>query len=80
LLRASADKEISLSGTDCDVAIVGAGPYGLQMSQGMLLRSPYIASNIADPERTLTLDGYRADTHPAAVTARRHAHPTTSSR
>jgi FAD-dependent urate hydroxylase len=76
-------------GNDCDVAIVGAGPYGLaaashlhaadelsicvlgepmsfwdrQMPQGMLLRSPYVASNIADPERRLTLDGYQADTH-----------------
>jgi cation diffusion facilitator CzcD-associated flavoprotein CzcO len=69
---------------DCDVAIVGAGPYGLaaaahlekgkgldvrvfgrpmdfwetQMPVGMLLRSPYVASNIADPERSLTLDAY----------------------
>jgi cation diffusion facilitator CzcD-associated flavoprotein CzcO len=84
----SAAKVTSLSKTDCDVAIVGAGPYGLaaashlhaadglsicvlgepmsfwerQMPQGMLLRSPYVASNIADPERTLTLDGYQADT------------------
>jgi lysine/ornithine N-monooxygenase len=73
---------------DCDVAIVGAGPYGLavaahlrvpggpdvrlfgepmsfwrdRMPSGMLLRSPYVASNIADPERALTLTDYRAAT------------------
>jgi hypothetical protein len=70
----------------CDVAIVGAGPYGLaaaahlrtvkglearvfgepmafwhrQMPSGMLLRSPWVASHIADPERALTLDAYQA--------------------
>ena len=33
-----------------------------QMPQGMMLRSPYVASNIADPEGSLTLDGYQADT------------------
>lgn len=74
------------SSVDCDVAVVGAGPYGLavaahlhaangldvrvlgrvmdfwerQMPTGMLLRSPYVASNIADPERSLTLDAYGA--------------------
>jgi cation diffusion facilitator CzcD-associated flavoprotein CzcO len=74
--------------TDCDVAIIGAGPYGLsaaahlhaadgldirvfgepmsfweeQMPRGMILRSPYVASNLADPERALTLDGYQAQT------------------
>lgn len=32
-----------------------------QMPRGMLLRSPYVASNIADPEQSLTLDGYQAD-------------------
>lgn len=78
-----------MSGNDCDVAVIGAGPYGLaaashlhaadglsisvfgepmsfwerQMPKGMLLRSPYVASNIADPERALTLDGYQAGTH-----------------
>jgi cation diffusion facilitator CzcD-associated flavoprotein CzcO len=76
-----------MRGTDCDVAIVGTGPYGLaaashlhaadalsihvlgepmsfwdrQMPRGMLLRSPYVASNIADPEQALTLDDYQAD-------------------
>jgi FAD-dependent urate hydroxylase len=70
---------------DCDVAIIGAGPYGLaaaahltdqhgldvrvfgrvmsfwdeQMPRGMLLRSPYVASNIASPDASLTLDGYQ---------------------
>ena len=70
----------------CDVAIVGAGPYGLataahlraddrldirvfgepmsfwtdRMPLGMLLRSPYIACNIADPNDALTLDAYQA--------------------
>jgi FAD-dependent urate hydroxylase len=79
--------ERKLTETDCDIGIVGAGPYGLaaashlhaanglsirvfgepmsfwerQMPRGMLLRSPYVASNIADPERALTLDGYQAD-------------------
>jgi FAD-dependent urate hydroxylase len=73
---------------DCDVAIVGAGPYGLsvaahlrvprgpdvrvfgepmsfwrdRMPTGMLLRSPYVASNIADPDRALTLSDYRSAT------------------
>ena len=77
-----------MSTTDCDVAIIGAGPYGLaaaahlhaadgldirvfgepmsfweeQMPRGMILRSPYVASNIADPERSLTLDGYQERT------------------
>ena len=73
---------------DIDVAVIGAGPYGLaaaahlhaadglqigvfgepmsfwdkQMPRGMILRSPYVASNIADPERALTLDGYSEQT------------------
>ena len=79
------DRGGTVSATDCDVAIIGAGPYGLaaaahlhaangldirvfgdpmsfwheQMPRGMVLRSPYVASNIADPERELTLDGYQ---------------------
>lgn len=69
--------------TDCDVAVIGAGPYGLsaaahlktsgfrvrvfgrpmdfwanKMPAGMLLRSPRVASNIADPARSFTLDAY----------------------
>jgi cation diffusion facilitator CzcD-associated flavoprotein CzcO len=73
-----------MSAADFDVAIIGAGPYGLaaaahlhaangldirvfgepmsfwerQMPHGMMLRSPYVASNIADPEQELTLDSY----------------------
>lgn len=75
-----------MSAVDCDVAILGAGPYGLaaashlhaangldirvlgepmsfwqqQMPQGMCLRSPYVASNIADPGRDLTLDAFES--------------------
>lgn len=70
---------------DLDVAIIGAGPYGLsagaylkerglnvrvfgepmqfwadQMPQGMLLRSPREASNLADPADAFTLDAYEA--------------------
>jgi NADPH-dependent 2,4-dienoyl-CoA reductase/sulfur reductase-like enzyme len=71
-----------------DVAIIGAGPYGLaaaahlhaangldirvfgepmsfwerQMPRGMLLRSPYVASHISDPERDLTLDTFQSET------------------
>ena len=33
------------------------------MPKGMLLRSPYVASNIADPDQALTLDGFQAGTH-----------------
>ena len=70
---------------DCDVAIVGAGPYGLaaaahlrrvkgldvrafgepmefwrcRMPQGMLLRSAWSASSIADPDAALTIDAYK---------------------
>jgi hypothetical protein len=72
-----------LRATDIDVAVIGAGPYGLSaaahlkvagvkvgifgrpmnfwanmMPAGMLLRSPRIASNIADPSGTFTLDAY----------------------
>jgi cation diffusion facilitator CzcD-associated flavoprotein CzcO len=71
--------------TDRDVAIIGAGPYGLAaaayltqikglgvsvfgepmsfwrtaMPKGMLLRSAWSASNIADPKSELTLDAYK---------------------
>jgi cation diffusion facilitator CzcD-associated flavoprotein CzcO len=69
--------------TDCDVAIIGAGPYGLsagvhlkakgiavqvfgepmefwakKMPEGMLLRSPRVASNLSDPDRVFTLEAY----------------------
>ena len=69
----------------CDVAIIGAGPYGLAaashlrqikglsvsvfgepmrfwrtaMPAGMLLRSSWSASHIADPSAALTLDAYK---------------------
>jgi FAD-dependent urate hydroxylase len=69
----------------CDVAILGAGPYGLAaashlrqvkglsvsifgepmrfwrtaMPTGMLLRSAWTASHIADPNSALTLDAYK---------------------
>jgi cation diffusion facilitator CzcD-associated flavoprotein CzcO len=72
----------------CDVAIIGAGPYGLSaaahlrsvkglelrvfgepmsfwdrnMPTGMLLRSNWSASQIADPSGSLTLEGYQAAT------------------
>jgi cation diffusion facilitator CzcD-associated flavoprotein CzcO len=67
----------------CDVAIIGAGPYGLsagvhlkakgfavhvfgepmefwanKMPEGMLLRSPRVASNLSDPDRSFTLEAY----------------------
>lgn len=74
--------------TDCDVAIIGAGPYGLSagahlraikgldvrvfgepmsfwdrnMPVGMLLRSNWTATRIADPDRSLTLEAYQAST------------------
>lgn len=70
---------------DCDVAVIGAGPYGLaaaahlkaaridtrifgeamgfwknNMPKGMWLRSPWIASHIADPKSDHSLDHYAA--------------------
>ena len=72
---------------DFDVAIVGAGPYGLsaaahlkakglgvcvfgepmefwdaKMPEGMLLRSPRVASTISDPRSDLTLEVYESAT------------------
>ena len=70
----------------CDVAILGAGPYGLSaaahlrqlksldvrlfgepmsfwerhMPEGMLLRSPWDGSHIADPENRFPLDVYKS--------------------
>jgi hypothetical protein len=72
--------------TTCDLAIVGAGPYGLsaaahlkrisglrvsifgepmdfwrsKVPEGMLLRSPWAASNLSDPDAALTLDSFCA--------------------
>jgi FAD-dependent urate hydroxylase len=73
----------SIGRAQCDVGIIGAGPYGLsaaahlgakgldtkvfgqpmefwanQMPEGMLLRSPRVASNLSDPDRAFTLDAY----------------------
>jgi len=70
---------------DLDVALIGAGPYGLsaaaylkghglevcvlgqpmgfwadRMPEGMLLRSPREASNLADPANAFTLEAYEA--------------------
>jgi len=69
--------------TACEVAVVGAGPYGLSvaahlrragiaahvfgepmgfwranMPKGMLLRSPWRATHLSDPDGTLSLDRY----------------------
>ena len=74
-------------GEKCDVAIIGAGPYGLavaahlraanvsirmfgeamsfwrrNMPEGMKLRSPWIATHIADPRDRYRLDDYFAET------------------
>src|SRR5229473_2943505 len=72
--------------TKCDVAVIGAGPYGLSatahlrtvkgldvhtfgepmffwernMPVGMLLRSGWAATHLADPDQTLTLEKYQA--------------------
>jgi len=68
---------------DCEVAVIGAGPYGLSlaahlnsagidtrvlgrpmsfwrehMPAGMKLRSPWIATHIADPEKKFSLDAF----------------------
>jgi cation diffusion facilitator CzcD-associated flavoprotein CzcO len=77
-----------VKGFDCDVVIVGAGPYGLsaaahliaadgldvrvfgepmsfwegKMPTGMLLRSPWPASHLSDPERAGSLDEFRRAT------------------
>jgi cation diffusion facilitator CzcD-associated flavoprotein CzcO len=79
----SAQSRSGPSSTDCDVAVVGAGPYGLsagvhlkakgitvrvfgepmefwanKMPEGMLLRSPRVASSLSDPDRAFTLEAY----------------------
>ena len=73
--------------TDCNVVIIGAGPYGLsagvhlkakgiavrvfgepmefwakKMPEGMLLRSPRVASSLSDPAKAFTLEAYEAAT------------------
>ena|ERR1700731_232972 len=79
-----------------DVAVIGAGPYGLsaglhlkakaisicifgepmefwanKMPEGMLLRSPRVASHLSDPEKAFTLEAYEAATQkePCALVA-----------
>ncbi len=78
---------------ETDIAVIGAGPYGLaaaahlraashevrvfgetlhfwrtQTPIGMVLRSPYLGSNIGDPEGKLTLQDYERDSgDPLAV-------------
>lgn len=72
-----------MNSNDCDVAVIGAGPYGLaaaahlkaarvdtrvfgqpmsfwktNMPAGMWLRSPWIASHIAEPDGRYSLDDY----------------------
>jgi hypothetical protein len=71
--------------SQCDVAVIGAGPYGLsagahlkakgigarvfgepmefwakKMPEGMLLRSPRVASNLSDPSGAFTLEAYES--------------------
>jgi hypothetical protein len=83
-MRKGANPDKAGADQSCDVAIIGAGPYGLaaaahlraadgldvrvfgdpmsfwreRMPAGMLLRSPWDASHIADPRHELTLDQY----------------------
>lgn len=81
----SAQARRQAGSTHCDVAIIGAGPYGLsagvhlkakgiaacvfgepmefwasKMPEGMLLRSPRVASSLSDPDRAFTLEAYEA--------------------
>jgi lysine/ornithine N-monooxygenase len=76
---------IRSASANCDVAVIGAGPYGLsagvhlkakgvetcvfgepmefwanKMPEGMLLRSPRVASSLSDPDRAFTLEAYEA--------------------
>jgi thioredoxin reductase len=77
----------------CEVAVIGAGPYGLsagvhlkakginvrvfgepmefwakKMPEGMLLRSPRVASNLSDPDHAFSLEAYEvaSKTEPCA--------------
>ena len=81
----SAQTRIGHASAHCDVAVIGAGPYGLsagvhlkakgiavrvfgepmefwahKMPEGMLLRSPRVASSLSDPDRAFTLEAYEA--------------------
>ena len=76
---------IRSASANCEVAIIGAGPYGLsagvhlkskgietcvfgepmefwarKMPEGMLLRSPRVASSLSDPDGAFTLEAYEA--------------------
>lgn len=75
-----------IGASTCDVAVIGAGPYGLsagahlkakglavrvfgepmefwatKMPEGMLLRSPRVASNLSDPARAFTLEAFETE-------------------
>jgi len=79
------EKDMNSKSAEMDVAVIGAGPYGLsagmhlkakgiatrvfgepmefwasKMPEGMLLRSPRVASNISDAEGVFTLEAYEA--------------------
>jgi pyridine nucleotide-disulfide oxidoreductase len=81
----SAQKYGKPSSAQCDVSVIGAGPYGLsagvhlkakgisvrvfgdpmefwanKMPEGMLLRSPRVASSLSDPDKAFTLEAYEA--------------------
>jgi hypothetical protein len=74
---------MTMTRDDCEVAVIGAGPYGLSvaahlnaanvatrvfgepmsfwqrhMPRGMYLRSPWVASHLADPAKSCSLDVY----------------------
>jgi hypothetical protein len=90
VVRSSVGTGRSSPSAHCDVAVIGAGPYGLsagvhikakglavcvfgepmefwasKMPEGMLLRSPRIASNLSDPDRACTLEAYEAASNKA---------------
>ena len=81
----SVQTRIGSVSANCDVAVIGAGPYGLSagahlkakgietcvfgepmefwantMPEGMLLRSPRVASSLSDPDGAFTLEAYEA--------------------
>ena len=81
----SAQARSGRASAHCDVAVIGAGPYGLsvgvhlkakgitacvfgepmefwahKMPEGMLLRSPRVASSLSDPDKAFTLEAYEA--------------------
>lgn len=84
-LNSGITKATKRKAMDCEVAVIGAGPYGLsagahlkangvsvrvfgepmefwahKMPEGMLLRSPRVASNISDPTHEYTLEAYES--------------------